>query len=74
MTIERVSLASANFGRLKGPIGDERGICEPLKVRLYKALISYIATYAAETWILKSKDGRMLEIFKISECNPRSDT
>ena len=45
----RVSLASAAFRRLKDPISSKRDIRKPLKVRLYKALILPIATYAAET-------------------------
>ena len=61
----RVSLASAAFGRLKDPIWSKRDISKPLKVRLYKALILPIATYANETWTLKSEDARRLEAFEM---------
>ena len=61
----RISLASAAFGRLKIPIWQKREISKPLKVRLYKALILPIATYAAETWTIKSEDSRKLEAFEM---------
>ena len=45
----RISLASAEFGRLKIPIWQKLEISKHLKVRLHKAPILPIATYAAET-------------------------
>ena len=54
----RISLASAAFGRLKIPIWLKREISKPLKVKLYKALILTIATYAAETCTIQFEDSR----------------
>ena len=61
----RVSLASAAFGKLKNPTWSKRDISKPLEVRLYKAFILPIATYAAETWTLMSEDARRLEAFEM---------
>ena len=56
----RISLASAAFGRLKIPIWQKREIIKPLK-----ALILPIATYGAETWVIKFEDSRQLEAFEM---------
>ena len=57
-------LASSAFGRLKKAIWSKRSISLQLKSRLYRALILPIATYASETWTLKSEDVRKLEVFE----------
>lgn len=61
----RIALASSAFGRLKHTIWSNNSIGQQLKVRLYKSLILPIATYAAETWTLKSKDTKQLEVFEM---------
>jgi hypothetical protein len=61
----RIALASAAFGRLREAIWKKKAISNPLKIRLYKALIEPIATYAAETWTLKAEDSRKLEVFEM---------
>ena len=55
----RLSLAAAAFGRLKESIWRKRNIPTKLKIRLYNALIIPIATYASETWTLKSADNKL---------------
>ena len=59
----RTALASSAFGRLKKAIWSKRSISLQLK-SLYRALILSIATYASETWTLKSEDVRKLEVFE----------
>jgi len=61
----RIALASVAFGRLREAIWKKKTISIPIKVRLYKALIEPIATYAAETWTLRAEDTRMLEVFEM---------
>ena len=61
----RLSLAAAAFGRLKEPIWSKRNIPTKLKIRLYNALIIPIATYASETWTLKTVDNNKLNTFEM---------
>ncbi len=61
----RIGLASTAFGRLREAIWKNRSISNPLKVRLYNALIVPIATYASETWTLRADDIRKLEVFEM---------
>ena len=61
----RIALASQAFGRLRASIWSERRISKAMKVRIYKALILPIATYASETWTLKSEDIDKLEVFEM---------
>ena len=54
---------------MRWPLSDDlkklSGRSEPLKVRLYHALILPIVTYAAETWTLTAEDTRRLEAFEM---------
>ena len=61
----RINLASSSFGRLSKTIWQNAYISIKLKVRLYKALILPIATYACETWTLKAADTQRLLVFEM---------
>ena len=61
----RIMLASSAFGRLKDSIWSRNDISRNLKLRLYKALILPIATYAAETWTLCESEKRALLVFEM---------
>ena len=61
----RIALASTAFGRLNPTIWSKKTITKAIKVRLYRALILPIATYASETWTLKSRDINKLESFEM---------
>ena len=63
--IRRIGLASTAFGRLREAIWKKKSICNALKIRLYNALIVPIATYASETWTLRSSETRRLEVFEM---------
>ena len=52
----RIILAYTAFGRLKDNIWSRKDINTNLKIRLYKALILPIATYASETWTLRESE------------------
>ena len=60
----RIALASSAFGRLKNTIWNNRNISYSLKMRLYASLIVPIATYAAETWAMKTEDEQRLQVFE----------
>ena len=61
----RIALAATAFGRLRKSIWNRRSISLNLKIRLYKALILPIATYASETWTVKGEDAHKLEVFEM---------
>ena len=61
----RVGLAASAFGRLRKTVWNNPDISLKLKVRLYKALILPIATYACETWTLKKSDEQLLLVFEM---------
>ena len=61
----RIALAATAFGRLRKSIWNRRSISLNLKIRLYKALILPIATYASETWTVKGGDAHKLEVFEM---------
>ena len=61
----RIALALTAFGRLRKPIWSNRDILLKLKLRLYRALILPIATYASETWALTNTDEKKLSVFEI---------
>ena len=63
--MRRIALAASAFGRLRKVIWDRHDISNHLKIRLYNALILPIATYASETWTLKSVDTRKLTVFEM---------
>ena len=63
--MRRIALAASAFGRLRKVIWDRHDISNHLKIRLYNALILPIATYASETWTLKSEDTRKLTVFEM---------
>ena len=68
--MRRIALAASAFWRLRKVIWDRHDISNHLKIRPYNALILPIATYASETWTLKSEDTRKLTVFEM-RC-PRS--
>ena len=55
----------AAFGRLRKSIWSNRDILLKLKLRLYRALILPIATYASETWALTNTDEKKLLVFEM---------
>ena len=61
----RIALALSAFGRLRKSVWSNRDILLRLKVRLYRALILPIATYAAETWALTVTDEKKLLVFEM---------
>ena len=61
----RIMLASTAFGRLKDTIWSRKDISRNLKMRLYKALILPIATYASETWTLRESEKQSLLTFEM---------
>ena len=61
----RIVLASTSFGRLRKAIWNNRKISLQLKMRLFRALILPIATYASETWVLTIKDENKLNVFEM---------
>ena len=61
----RKSLALTAFGRLRKSIWSNRDILLKLKLRLYRALILLIATYASETWALTVSDEKKLLVFEM---------
>ena len=63
--MRRIALAASAFGRLRKVIWDRHDISNHLKICLYNALILPIATYASETWTLKSEDTRKLTVFEM---------
>ena len=63
--MRKIALAASAFGRLRKVIWDRHDISNHLKIRLYNALILPIATYASETWTLKSEDTRKLTVFEM---------
>ena len=63
--MRRIALAASAFGRLRKVIWDRHDMSNHLKIRLYNALILPIATYASETWTLKSEDTRKLTVFEM---------
>ena len=63
--MRRIALAASAFGRLQKVIWDRHDISNHLKICLYNALILPIATYASETWTLKSEDTRKLTVFEM---------
>ena len=63
--MRRIALAASAFGRLQKVIWDRRDISNHLKIRLFNALLLPIATYASETWTLKSEDTRKLTVFEM---------
>ena len=62
---QRIALASTAFGRLIATVWTKRYLSKSIKVRLYKAVILPIATYASETWTLRACDTRKLESFEM---------
>ena len=63
--MRRIALAASAFGRLRKVIWDRHDISNHLNICLYNALILPIATYASETWTLKSEDTRKLTVFEM---------
>ena len=61
----RIALALTAFGRLRKSIWSNRDILLKLKLRLYRALILPIATYASETWALTVSDEKKLLVFEM---------
>ena len=61
----RIALALTAFGRLRKSIWSNRDILLKLKLRLYRALILPIATYASETWALTNTDEKKLLVFEM---------
>ena len=61
----RIALALTAFGRLRKSICSNRDILLKLKLRLYRALILPIATYASETWALTVSDEKKLLVFEM---------
>ena len=61
----RIALALTSFGRLRKSIWSNRDILLKLKLRLYRALILPIATYASETWALTNTDEKKLLVFEM---------
>ena len=61
----RIGLALSAFGRLRKSVWSNRDILLRLKVRLYRALILSIATYASETWALTAATERKLLVFEM---------
>ena len=62
----RIALALTAFGRLRKSIWSNRDILLKLKLRLYRALILPIATYASETWDLTVSDEKELLFFEMN--------
>ena len=60
----RIALALTAFGRLRKSIWSNRDILLKLKLRLYRALILPIATYASETWALTNTYEKKLLVFE----------
>ena len=63
--IRRIGLASTAFGRMREAIWKTKSISNALKIPLNNALIVLIATYASETWTLRSGETRRLEVFEM---------
>ena len=63
--IRRMGLTSTAFDRLSDAIWKKMSINNALKIRLYNALIVPKATYASETWILRSGKTCRLEVFEM---------
>ena len=61
----RICLASSTFGRLRKSIWNKRCISIKLKMRLYRALILPIATYASETWVMTTDVENKLLVFEM---------
>ena len=61
----RIALALTSFFRLRKSIWSNRDSLLKLKLRLYRALILPIATYASETWALTNTDEKKLLVFEM---------
>jgi hypothetical protein len=63
---ESTRLAAWVFSRLWSTIiWTNHDITRPLKVRIYQSLILPIATYGAESWVLRKSDCQKLEVFEM---------
>lgn len=61
----RIALSAAALGRLRRTVWNRRDIPRSIKIRLYKALLIPIATYASATWTMRVQEERMLLAFEM---------
>ena len=59
----RLAKASAAFGRLSRKVWDRRGISEPTKVKVYRAVVLTTLLYGCETWTVYKRHAKKLNHF-----------
>ena len=62
----RISKASAAFGRLRDNVWDRRGISLTTKLKVYRAVVLTTLLYACETWTVYSRHSKQLNHFHLS--------
>ena len=63
--LQRISMASQAFSRLRETIWTSRNVYKKLKISIYKALILPISIYGSETWTMRQKEINSLPVFEI---------
>ena len=61
----RIRLATANFGKLRGQVFNNRGLTIETKVKVYNAVCISVLLYSSETWTLYRSHIKSLEAFHI---------
>ena len=62
----RISKASAAFGRLRENVWERRGFSIPTKMKVYRAVVLTTLLYACETWTVYSRHAKQLNHFHLS--------
>eukprot|EP00745_Piridium_sociabile_P040226 TRINITY_DN767_c0_g1_i3.p1 TRINITY_DN767_c0_g1~~TRINITY_DN767_c0_g1_i3.p1 ORF type:complete len:1045 (-),score=247.16 TRINITY_DN767_c0_g1_i3:182-3316(-) len=61
----RISKASASFGRLSARVWNERGLTQKTKIAVYKAVVLTSLLYGCETWTLYRRQVKTLDQFHL---------
>ena len=61
----RIAKASSAFGRLRKTVWERRGIQQPTKIKVYKAVVLTTLLYGCEAWVLYRRHEKQLHQFHL---------